>query len=296
MYYVSYEGEYQPGRLIARGNVDHGFMRGGAPLPPTYPMVAQFLQDHPFGNDATGMRRCLKGISDAPRTELKTAAVAGFLAEAARNARAMPINLMILDMVEQAVPYTTRGGRERNFEIDRMFWRRHEYGLIPARNVAGGHMPQSGAGGADVKKVKMMIDHWEHRTGFTENSCQPVLGPQMKPLQKPVYEHSATFAQARSTLTPLAQPALDKECGIVCSWLAHKFHLLAEEKAPNLAMGSVRFLEIRNLNAVNLSAMAPTDEVAQVASLLRKLETIKEALTDRCDGLDDLLAARRDLS
>lgn len=80
MYYVSYEGEYTPGAPIARGTVDHSFMGAGAPLPPTYTMVAQYLRDHPFGNDAAGFRRCLKGISDAPRTDLKTATVAGFLA------------------------------------------------------------------------------------------------------------------------------------------------------------------------------------------------------------------------
>lgn len=201
---------------------------------------------------------------------------------------------MLLDMVEQRVSYTTGGGRERTFEIDRMFWRRYEFSVPPTHNTAGGYMPQSGAGGADVKKVKMMIDHWERRTGFAPHSAQPVLRPGMNALQKPVFA-ACTFDQARTALTAMARPAVDKECGVVCKWVAHKFHLLAEERPPNMGLASVRFMPVNNLGKVDFSA-APPEEHGQVASIMRKIEIIKSALIDRCDGLDDLLAERQDLS
>jgi hypothetical protein len=309
MYYVSYEGEYDPvAHTIARGSTDHGFMAGGAPLPPTYPMVAQFIQDHPTAVNGPLMRAALRGVSDAPRTEMKTATVAAFLAEGARNVRALPLNLMMLDLVEQGVNYSTGSGRERTFSMNRMFWRQFEYSEPSARvrQTAGGHMPQSGAGGADVKKVKMIQPpisrgpapppHWVHRTGFAPHPAQPKPALGLAPYQTPVFTPS-TFAVAQASLSAMARPAVDKECGLICKWLSHKFNLLAEERMPAAVMGSVRFLPITNLSAISFAGLAvPPTETAQIAGLMRKMEIIKAALDDRISSLANLLIARQDLS
>jgi hypothetical protein len=290
MYYVSYEGEYNPG-IGVHAVTDHGFFRNRAPFAPSYLDVAQYLRDHPVGNDAGTTRAILSGNCAASKTELKTAAVAAFLAEGARNARAFPVNLMLLDLVQHGVQYTTRGGKERAFQIDRMFWRRFE-NSDPARNLrqtAGGHIPQSGAGGADVKAVKMRQTapygpgRWHRRTGF----APPV--PTYPAFQEPVFAPSG-FASAKGALTAMAGRALDKECGAVCWWLANKFGLGAYENSRDLP-GGVLYIGVSNLETASLTA-APPAAGASAARLLRHLATIKAALEDRVLSLEDLLAVR----
>ena len=295
MYYVSYEGEYDQGtRTINPPQVPHAFTAKDAPFSPSYVDVANFLQGNPYPQAPQHMRAALEGDANSGGSELRTSTVAGFLAEGARNVRALPINLMLLDMVQEAVPYTTGGGAARVFTLDRMFWKRSE-----RRGTAGGYMPQSGAGGADVKKLKMIAPPWEpgpmpspqwnYREGFQEHPASAALLP---PLMIPRFA-PRTFDQSRLALTPLAQNGLDKECGTVCMWLAYKFNLQAVEQFPD-PVPDVRFPIVDDLNSLSLGPPQPAEEreVPQIRGVMRSLETIRGALDDRLLGLSNMLNHR----
>jgi hypothetical protein len=296
MYYVSYEGEYDSDARTINTDVPHDFTKNDAFFPPTYVDVANFLHGTPYPLAAEHMRGALQGQpQDSGNSELRTAVVAAFLAEGARNIRAIPINLMMLDLVQQAVPYTTSAGDPRFFEIDRMFWKRSE-----RKGTAGGYIPQSGAKGADVKMLKSMAPpwtpgpipqpEWNYRVGFQPHPASPDLLP---PLMVPQFAPQP-FQQSRSALNALAQNALDKECGAVCMWLSHKFYLRAVEQYPD-ADCDTRFPIIDNLNSLSQAALAADEEVAQGRGIMRSLETIRGALDDRLLGVTNLLEHRVNL-
>jgi hypothetical protein len=295
MYYVSYEGEYDADTGAIAPAPDHGFVKEGAPFPPSYLDVSNYLRITFGDNNAAELRRALMGTTASKKTELKTAAVAAFLAEGARNARAFAINLMLLDLVEQGAHYDTRNGKFRQFSVDRMFWRRFENNPPkPAKllQTAGGHIPQSGAGGADVKALKvhevggvtMPRYVWHHRTGF----APPV--ESYPRYQAPVFTRSVGGHTAgRATLSALARPAAERELAVVCMWLAHKCYLYTYEDEDSFAHFNV--LRVADLNHVAFPTMTGIFRQA-VGRMLRKAEMLKEALDARMMGLENVLVSR----
>lgn len=180
------------------------------------------------------------GTQYAPMAAL-TAAM--FLAEPKRNARAFPVNLMLLDMLQQGVVY---GSKERKLSWDNVLWR-DGFGTTAADVEKQYEL----GGGAQTLKPherggKLPMSH----TGASDQSKVVLPSP-------PVDNADVIFPNSE----------LEKEASIVVRWLQH--YLNAQNKVFRSAQISIRPGE----KATMLEVLNPKQRAATYGATFEGLQS-----------------------